>query len=445
LKKTNFLWSLFSSVKLAITLLCFIIFIFIVATLVPQQNVSPAIAWLSDIYHSKIFYILTGLFSLNLVICSLNRWPVSMKQFNASCSPAPSGIFSNLSQNRIIFTDKKMEDVERMVQSFLSSKIKQVQTTDMEKGRLFCREEGRFSLFGVYIVHLGVLVIIAGAVIGSIFGFDADINLLEGQESNIVQLLKDKGTRELDFSVRCDKFLVEFYDTGAPKTYRSDLSFIKNGQVIRQGSVMVNYPVTFEGLRFYQSSYGTSEQTKALLRYNNADGESKDVLIAQGSTFDLSEQNAKATVLRVEEDMMQFGPAVKLDIKTDKGHIQFWVFQHIQQIADVNPGLFSSVPLFNPGLFKPLIFSLQRIEKQFYTGLLVVRDPGVPFVLAGGVMLVAGMMIIFFFSHQHIWIFIEQESKGIKISVAGRSNRYNEALQRQLDELCTRMEKEIAS
>ncbi len=74
---------------------------------------------------------------------------------------------------------------------------------------------------------------------------------------------------------------------------------------------------------------------------------------------------------------MQFGPAVKLNIETDKRNIQFWVFQHIQDIADVNPGLFSAVPLFNPGLFKPLVFSLRGIEGKYYTGLQVVRDPGV--------------------------------------------------------------------
>jgi len=445
LKKANFLWSFFSSVKFTLVLLLIMVVIFIVATLIPQQNVSPGLAWLSDIYHSKGFYVLMALFSLNLIICSMNRLPLTIKQYNAPSFPVPSGLLENLPPDRTIIADKKMEDVSRAVESSLALQSFSATRTDTGNEKIYYHERGRFSLFGVYIVHLGVLIIIAGALIGLIFGFEAGVNLAEGDESNTVELAKGKGTQELDFSVRCDEFILELYDTGAPKTYRSDLSFIKSGQVVHQDSVLVNHPVTFEGLRFYQSSYGTSEQTKALLRYNNADGESKDVLVAQGSTFDLPAQKAKATVLRVEENMMQFGPAVKLSIETEKGNVQFWIFQHIKEIAEVNPGLFSAVPLFNPALFKPLVFSLQRIERQYYTGLLVVRDPGVPFVLAGGLMLVAGMMIIFFFSHRRIWVRVQQEHETIKISVAGRSNRYNEALQRQLDELCTRIDREIAA
>lgn len=445
LKKANSLWSFFSSVKLTLVLLLLMVVLFIVATLIPQQNVSPGFAWLADIYHSKVFYVLIGLFSLNLIICSMNRLPLTIKQYKASSFPVPSGLLENLPPDRTIITDKKMEDVSRAVESSLASKSISAKRTDAEQDRLYFFEWGRFSLFGVYIVHLGVLIIIAGALIGLIFGFEAGVNLAERDESSIVELAKGKGTQELDFSVRCDKFSLELYETGAPKTYKSDLSFIKNGQVVHQGSVLVNHPVTFEGLRFYQSSYGVSENTKALLRYRNAGGESKETLVAQGSTFDLPAQKAKATVLRVEENMMQFGPAVKLSIETEKGNVQFWIFQHIKEIAEVNPGLFSAVPLFNPALFKPLVFSLQRIERQYYTGLLVVRDPGVSFVLAGGLMLVAGMMIIFFFSHRRVWILAQQEQETIKISVAGRSNRYNEALQGQIDDLCKRIAREIAA
>lgn len=422
------------------------VLLFIAATVIPQQNLAPEYAWLADIYHSEIFYLLTGLFVLNLIICSINRWPVSIKQFQSSYFPAPPGLFENLPQNRIIVTDKKMADTKRVVESSLLSKISKVKKTDTVKGTLFYRERGRFSLWGVYIVHFGILVIIAGAVIGSMLGFEADLNLAEGEESNIVQLAKGEGTRELDFSVRCDKFIMELYDTGAPKTYRSDLSFSKDGQVIRQGVMLVNHPIAFEGIRFYQASYGLSEEGKAALTFRKAGTEeSSEISVKQGETFALPAQNAKATVLRVEEDIMQLGPAVKLNIETSKGNIQLWVFEHIKEIAEVNPGLFSEVPMFDPGLFKPLVFSLKRIEKQYYTGLHVVRDPGVPFVLAGGLMLLGGIIMIFFFAHQRVWVLVNHEPEGIKISLAGRSNRYNEALQRQIDDLCIKIKRELTA
>ena len=445
MKKANILWSFFSSVKLTLVLLCLMVFLFIVSTVIPQQNIAPEFTWLADIYHSKIFYLLTAVFSLNLIVCSINRWPVTMKQFRAPCFPAPSGLFENLSEERVIFTDKKIEDVERVIASSLSSPISRIKETDTEKGRLYCRERGRFSLLGVYVVHIGVLIIIAGVVMGGIFGFEADMNLSEGDESNIAQLARGQGSQQLDFSVRCDEFILELYDTGAPKTYRSDLSFIKGGQVIHQGKLLVNHPIKFEGIRFYQASYGLTEAGKAVLAFNHAGTESPEIRVKAGETFDLPVQNAKATVLRVEENMMQMGPAVKLNIETDKGNMQLWLFQHIKEIAEVNPGLFSEVPMFNPGLFKPLVFSLKRTEKQYYTGLRVVKDPGVPLVLVGGLMLLIGIIMIFFFVHQRVWILVHQEPEGIKIRLAGRSNRYHEALQRQIDHFCVQIQKELTA
>lgn len=421
------------------------VILFVFATVIPQQNLAPEFAWLADIYHSKIFYLLTAVFSVNLIVCSINRWPFTMKQFKARCFPAPSGLFENLPEERVIFTDKKMEDVERVIASTLSSPISRIKRTDTEKGLLCCRERGRFSLLGVYIVHLGILVIITGGVIGSIMGFEADMNLSEGVESNIAQLAGGKGTRQLDFSVRCDKFVMELYDTGAPKTYRSDLSFIKSGQVIHQGNLLVNHPIKFEGIRFYQASYGLAEAGRAVVAFKNAGTESPQIPVQAGETFDLPVQNAKATVLRVEENMMQMGPAVKLNIATDKGNMQLWVFQHIKEIAEVNPGLFSEVPMFDPGLFQPLVFSLKRTEKQYYTGLRVVKDPGVPFVLAGGLMLLGGIIMIFFFAHQRVWVLINHEPEGIKISLAGRGNRHQEALQRQIDDLCIKLKRELTA
>jgi cytochrome c biogenesis protein len=443
LKKANILWSFFSSIKLTLGLLFLMVVLFIVATIIPSRHVVPELAWLGDVYHSRIFYALMGLFSLNLIICSINRLPLAVRQYRASYFPPPSGIFERLPQNRTIWTGKKIEDIERTVASSLSSVITKVAKMDAENGRLFYREKGCFSLFGVYIVHLGVLIIIAAYVIGSIFGFQADINLAEGEESDIVYLSKGKGMHPLGFSVRCDKFAVEFYDTGEPKMYRSDLSFIRDGQVVYQKSVLVNHPVSFDGIRFYQSSYGLSEGGKAVLFFTRDGVESPILRVGEGETFDLSGQQATATVLRLEEDMMHMGPAVKLQIETKKESIQFWVFQYIKEIAEVNPGLFSAVPLFNPGLFKPFSFHLQGIKKQYYTGLHVVHDPGVPFVLAGGIMLLAGIIVIFFIAYQRVWIRVEQVPEGVKISVAGRSSRYDETWQRHLDDLRDRIEKEL--
>jgi cytochrome c biogenesis protein len=112
----HFLWSFFSSVKLTITLLVLIVLLFIAGTFIPSPDVVQTFAsqlspgagkvflffHLFDLYHSPLFYCLTTLLSLNLIICSINRFPALWKQYKAPHFPEPDGIFDNLPQSRII-------------------------------------------------------------------------------------------------------------------------------------------------------------------------------------------------------------------------------------------------------------------------------------------------------------------------------------------------------
>ena len=60
----------------------------------------------------------------------------------------------------------------------------------------------------------------------------------------------------LPFQIRCDDFEASFYDTGAPKEYRSDLTIIDKGQEVLKQSIRVNDPLSYQGVTFYQASYG---------------------------------------------------------------------------------------------------------------------------------------------------------------------------------------------
>jgi cytochrome c biogenesis protein len=454
--KKNPLWSFFSSVKLTITLLVLIVLVFIAATFMPVHVVqtlagklSPGAAKVflffqfSDLYHSPLFYILMTLLSLNLIVCSLNRFPALWRQYKTLPFPEPDGIFDNLPQSQSIATDKDISKTKPIIESYLKKKYGSVREIATGNGYLLYAKRGRYSLFGVYIVHLSILVMIAGAIIGSIFGLEADINIKEGETVNVASLEQGNGIQKLKFSIRCDKFIIEFYEDGTPKTYRSDLSFIKNGQVEKQGTLLVNHPQTFDDLRFYQASYGSAPDSKAIIVYFTADRKVDAMKLAAGDTFEIPQGKARGFVLRVEENIMQMGPAVKLRITSPKKDVSFWVFKNIDKIVATNPNLLNEVPMFNPGLFQPYVFSLDKVEQTYYTGLHIVRDPGVPLVAVGGLLMIAGLIIVFFLSYQRIWVRIEQAGTKISISIAGRSNRNNEQLQSKIDYLCNRINEEI--
>jgi cytochrome c biogenesis protein len=99
--------------------------------------------------------------------------------------------------------------------------------------------------------------------------------------------------------------------------------------------------------------------------------------------------------------------------------------------------------MLNPGLFKPFVFSIDGVEHTYYTGLHIVRDPGIPLVALGGLLMIIGLIIVFFMSYQCIWVRIEQQDAKISISITGRSNRNNQQLQNKIDYLCRQIDQEL--
>jgi cytochrome c biogenesis protein len=458
-KRADSISSILSSVKLTLTLLILVALLSIVGTFIPQQEsavefarqLSPGAArllyglQLFDVYHSVLFYLLMGLLSVNLIVCSWSRFPVSWRRFTASPFPAPAGLFNELPHEQVLITDAKKDIVRERLETLLKGKFSRVVQDDSQEGStIIFADRGRFSLFGVYMVHLSILIMIAGTAVGSLWGLNAYVNIVEGESVAAADLKGGKGSQRLGFSVRCDRFTVDFYENGAPKTYRSDLSFIKDGRVAYQGPALVNHPIEYDGIRFYQASYGSVSDGRAFITYTGGREKDKGIMASVGDRFELPGSGAKAEVLRVEDNLMEMGPAVKLRITSPATDVQFWIFQRIEEIKATNPGLMDEVPLFNPGLFKPYVFSLIRVEQQYYTGLQVVRDPGVPLVAGGGFLMIAGLVVIYFLSHKRLWIRIDGVKERTRISIAGRSNRNAGGMKRLVDRLCTQLIKEMA-
>ena len=446
MSKRNPVWSFFASVKLAIVLLILISAASILGTLIPQQEaagpfisrLSPGVAdvlrslQLFNIFHSAWFMLLMALLATNLIVCSLNRFPAAWKCFRKEPEPDRADLFEQIPADQTVISETPLKEETDRLENLLKKKLKGVRRRDGSDHAYLYGEKGSYAHFGVYIIHTSVLILMAGIVIGFLFGFEGYVDIPEGESAAAVTLKGGGGTKSLDFAVRCDRFFIDFYENGMPKTYRSDLSFVKNGRVVKTSPVLVNHPVTFAGIRFYQANYGMIPSGDPVLVVMEGDKKIKDVKVAIGMEFDLPGKKAKAQMIRVEENLMGMGPAVKLNIQSPAGQVQIWIFQAIEQINQVNPGLIEQVPLFNPGLFKPYVFSLDQANKQYYTGLQVMQDPGVPVVATGALVMMIGFLVVFFSSHRQIWIRLDSRGDKTRISVAGKSNKDAVGLDREI-------------
>jgi len=447
--------SFLSSLKLTFTLLLIIALASILGTVIPQQyeggesfsHLSPGLIkafnslQLFDMYHSVWFIILMCLLSLNLIVCSVNRFPTSWKLFR-KIPPLDTGKhFEDLSPDRVLIIEKKRNEVIERLENLFLRRYKRVRRKDTANTTLFYGEKGAYSHLGVYIIHLSILIFISGAIIGSLFGFNAYVNIPEGESTNTVNLGRREGVKRLDFTVRCDKFSIAYYDNGMPKEYRSDVSFLKDNKAIYQGPLLVNHPITFDGIKFYQASYGSIPGGQAYITIKKGNGEGTTVAVKLKDSLYLKEKDAKVTILRIEDNIMDMGPAVLLNIQSPERNMRLWVFKDIEKIKKGIPGLFEKVPKFNPGLFKPYYFKLKNIETKYYTGLQLSHDPGASIVAIGAFFIMIGLIITFFSSHKRLWVRLDEKEGRTRVMVGATSNRDPVGLRRETEYLLRHLKK----
>lgn len=272
-KGPNVIWRLFSSVRLTIVLLIILAIASILGTIIPQQQDAAGFAKqltpgllrlfrsldLFDMYHSIWFRLLIGFLTLNLVICSIDRFPNTLKKFRAVPKPDRSKPFEHLPSEQAFLTEGNLKEASATVARFLRSRYRKVDKKAAREITCFYGAKGRFSHFGVYLVHLSVILILIGAMVGSFFGFEAYANILEGERIDAVTLRKGMAPLKLGFEVGCDKFTVDFYDTGSPREYRSNLRFFIDGKEAKKADLLVNHPTQFRGSPFISRAMGLSQ------------------------------------------------------------------------------------------------------------------------------------------------------------------------------------------
>jgi len=459
-KLPHILWAFFTSVRLTIVVLIILAITSILGTIIPQQQgaaefasrLSPgmlrlfAALDLFDMYHSVWFRTLLGLLSLNLIICSLDRWPTAWKRFTARPGPEREKPFEGLPSGQSVHTSADPKNAADRIGQLLQSRFRKIREKQADGNHFFYAEKGGFTYFGVYGVHLSVLLILVGGLVGSFFGFQGYVNILEGEQTDTVFLRKGMKPFKLDFEVRCDRFAVDFYENGAPKEYRSDLSFLENGREIRKVALLVNHPAQFKGITFYQASYGTAPGKIVDLRIAGPDTQEILMKVESGKPVQLPGGEGAFSVVDVRPDIMNLGPAVMISVKpaNQDETVDFWVFKNQEALRRI-PGPMRQSPKFNPAAFEPYAFFLDGIETRYYTGLQVNKDLGVPIVWVGCFLMVAGLFFTFFTSHRRIWIRVLRTATGSRIEAAGMASKNPVGLERDLDRLMEEIRKKILS
>jgi cytochrome c biogenesis protein len=76
---------------------------------------------------------------------------------------------------------------------------------------------------------------------------------------------------------------------------------------------------------------------------------------------------------------------------------------------------------------------------RYYTGLQVSKDPGIWVVYAGFILMIVGIYITFFMSHQQVCVDVASQGNKSRIMVAGTSNKNKLGMRKKVKKLSERL------
>jgi cytochrome c biogenesis protein len=439
------LWKTFASVRLTIALLLILAATSIVGTLIPQ-NEEPtaylqafgellyrvfALLGLFDMYHCWWFRTLILLLAINIVVCSIDRIRANRKILFVRHPRFNLARYRQLKNKSEYKENCDVAQLKSLYAPVLSRSFRYQRLEETDAGFAYFAESGRWTRFGVYIVHLSVVILLIGGLIGSIFGFDGYVNIPEGETVHAIQLRNSDQQLQLDFSIRCDDFNVVFYDSGAPKEFRSSLTILKQGQAVLQKDIIVNDPLRYAGISFFQSSYGSLTPNEVILNFTS---QTTGMVYSQGAKIDepiIIPENLGTFVLKRYTRQADF-----------RGHNIGEAFIGTLTAPD-GRAVEVTLPLRFPSFDKmrkgSMFIAVADFVPRYYTGLQVSKDPGVWVVYGGFILMIIGIYITFFMSHQQICVEAVSQGKESRIMVAGTSNKNKLGMQKKVAKLAERL------
>ncbi len=441
------IWDFFSSVKLTIVLLLSLAATSIIGTLIPQ-NEDPAayfkafggylyrlfnILDLFDMYHSWWFQLLLILLTTNIIVCSIDRMSVNRRILFVKNPTFKLPRFRNIKHKEKFENKRAPEQLKEIYQKLVTRYFRYSHIEATEHGFAIFGEKGRWTRFGVYTVHFSVVLLLVGGLIGSMFGFDGFVNIPEGESAQRVQVRNSTETFNLGFEIRCEDFDVSFYDTGAPKEFRSSLTILEQGRPVLKKDIIVNDPLRYKGISIYQSSYGTLPSSDVVLSFTSR---------ATGKVY--TQKTGIGRPVVIPEKLGTFDIKSLVRSFKFKGQDVGEALVGILTPPDGDP-LEVALPLRFPSFDKMrkgnVLITVVENVPRFYTGLQVNRDPGVWVVYCGFMLMIIGCYITFFMSHQQICIELVRIGEKTEVIVAGSANKDKSGMHTRVTGLADKLAK----
>lgn len=377
------LWNTFSSMKLGLALLGIIALVSGVGTLIPQTEQDPAKARLvgqfwqtmgfTHLYSTVWFRLLLGLLCINLIVCSIQRVKgIYHRTFNLT---PPSSVMRVPQKNRMIVQGDPAS-LRKSLEEVIKQKRYRLIASDQSDSWSFIAAKHRLGNWGSFITHLSFVVLVIGALLGSILGFKGYFMEAAGNTIPIQDIQVSSGTVGETFSVRINSAEDRMLPNGERDNWYTDLSILENGQQVARKTLSVNHPFVYKGVTFYQANFSNGARFTA-----DINGQKTPVVLQdQGQSYFQAPGTDLYLVAAIDPSSSAQQPDVVYQVYKGNG------------VEPVQSGKLTAGQTVDvQGKYKLTYNGLAG-----FTGLQVKKDPGVSVIWLGCALLLGGLLLAFY-------------------------------------------------
>ncbi len=346
---------------------------------------------LDDVFHAWWFIILAAFLCINLLACNLLRVPSLVKRTKITVDPDRLAVKSSTVQGTMSGDTHEF---------FKKMGFGRVQEGKDSQGRAYIYgSANKAGLWGAWICHLGILILILGFGAGEMLTEEYTVYGVPGQSKQI---------GETPYLLTIDDFEVTLREDDTVEQYTGSFTVSSSEDGSRESlTASVNHPAEAYGMKFYQNSMGWAAtlhvagdgedlQTEIVCQ-----GESVDIEAVEGLTIYL--QGVYPNYYQDEQGM----PATDGTEPTNPGYLYRAVYNgQVQQMNVLYGEEYTNEILVDKE------YRIWFDDPRYYTLIQVKRDPYEMAALLGGIIVVIGLLLCFYVHPKEMWA-VEEDGRMI--------------------------------
>jgi cytochrome c biogenesis protein len=347
-----------------------------------------------NVYHSPWYVGIIGLILSSLAVCTFKR------VIPARLPPLRPVSVEKIPLHDCFETAGEPEQIRRRLAQFLRARGWHV------RERLFGGVEWSFgdrhnwARRGVLIAHAGFVIIAAGTTLYWARGFSGEFPLLTGQTTQVPQT---RALIRLDkFAYRIDPIVTKSGMVYQPIDYVSNVTVIGNDGIPKHMTVRVNHPIDVDGTLYYQASYGFGMRFLVTHQGRRSAALSSRTLL-EGDSFQLPGTARTVLYDRFAPTIDKQSGMPTADPRVNDPAVVLAASEGGNPLGEALVPLGASIDLGDGWHVTPQRYAL-------YSGFQYRYDPGVPLVGIGAFVLLAGLVISFYFLPARLFVRVDEVS-----------------------------------